>query len=699
MSFLAPALLAGLVAIAIPVVLHLVQRERKQVVAFPSLMFLRKIPYRSVRRRVIRHWPLLLLRALVIALLAVAFARPFVPGADLAAGASGNRSVVILLDRSASMAYGDHFERAREAARHIVQGLGAGDHASLVLFATEAEIAVRPTSEAGPLLAAIDRATPGPLATRYGPALQAAAAVLESSPMPRRELVLITDFQQAGWDEGQRVRLAPGITLTPVSVAESPVENAAVVELAYDRQPADEAGVETVTVTARVANRGASRVEGRGIALEADGRRLDTREVSVEPGATASVAFAPLTLPADSLVRLVARLSPDRLALDDAFHAVLGSSESVPVLVVEGSSVPDSTPYLARALSVSARPRFDARILPAASVTPADIERASVIVLNDVAPPAGESGRALHAAVNRGAGLLLVLGEHAAWPEGAPDLLPGILGATADRLDNRGGTLGFVDLTHPVFEVFRTPRSGDLTAARVFRYRQLAVSGGVLARYDDGGVAVAERRVGRGRVVAWSSTLDAHWNDLVLKPVFVPFLHQAVRYLAWHVERRAWQTAGEATGAEVMVPRAAGPDGRAAPRQQDQRVALSPSGARVPVPGGEGRQAFLPNEQGFYEFRSAADPSAPPAVVAVNVDPGESNLEALDPAELSNAVTAGTRAAATGAAAPLMPEDRERRQAIWWYVLAVGVLALAGEGLLASHLSRPAEPLKVETRT
>ncbi len=106
-----------------------------------------------------------------------------------------------------------------------------------------------------------------------------------------------------------------------------------------------------------------------------------------------------------------------------------------------------------------------------AAATPADIDRAAVIVLNDAPPPTGAAARALDAAVKRGTGLLLVLGERASWPQGAPDLLPGTLGATADRLETRGGTLGFVDLSHPVFEVFKTPRSGDLTAARVFRYR------------------------------------------------------------------------------------------------------------------------------------------------------------------------------------------------------------------------------------
>ena len=78
MSFLTPLFLAGLAALAIPVFIHLIQREKKNVVSFPSLMFLQRIPYQSIRRRRIHNWWLLLVRLAALLLVVAAFARPFV---------------------------------------------------------------------------------------------------------------------------------------------------------------------------------------------------------------------------------------------------------------------------------------------------------------------------------------------------------------------------------------------------------------------------------------------------------------------------------------------------------------------------------------------------------------------------------------------------------------------------------------------
>src|SRR5919106_6113456 len=103
MSFLAPLFFAGLAALSIPVLIHLIQRERKNVVQFPSLMFVRRIPYSSIRRRRIHNWLLLMMRLAALLLIVAAFARPFLRSATLVASTDGSRDVVIMLDRSYSM--------------------------------------------------------------------------------------------------------------------------------------------------------------------------------------------------------------------------------------------------------------------------------------------------------------------------------------------------------------------------------------------------------------------------------------------------------------------------------------------------------------------------------------------------------------------------------------------------------------------
>src|SRR5688572_4890252 len=108
LSFLVPAFLAGLAALAIPILIHLSRRHTDEPVEFPSLMFLRRIPQETQSRRRIQNWPLFLLRCAAIAFLVFAFSRPFVEtsGASVTVPGTGNREMVILVDRSYSMGVG-----------------------------------------------------------------------------------------------------------------------------------------------------------------------------------------------------------------------------------------------------------------------------------------------------------------------------------------------------------------------------------------------------------------------------------------------------------------------------------------------------------------------------------------------------------------------------------------------------------------
>src|SRR3954453_13204596 len=270
MAFLTPLVFLGLAAIAIPVLVHLIQREKKRVVEFPSLMFVQKIPYQSVRRRRIRHWFLLLMRAAAIALIVAAFARPFFPqgAAAAVAAAGGSREIVILLDQSASMGYGDQWQRARDAARSAVNSLGTGDRATVVLFGRNAEESIRATADRGRLDAAIGAAKLTGGGTRYGPALKLAESILARSGMQRREAILISDFQKSGWSGAEDVHFGDGMTLTPVSVATSNPSNAAVPSVTFAPSPFP--NQERVVVTAGITTRSNEPANNVPVALEVD---------------------------------------------------------------------------------------------------------------------------------------------------------------------------------------------------------------------------------------------------------------------------------------------------------------------------------------------------------------------------------------------------------------------------------------------
>ncbi len=675
MSFLAPLFFAALAALGIPILIHLIQKERKNVVAFPSLMFLRRVPYQSVRRRRIRNWALLAMRLAAIALIVAAFARPFVRGASLAAAAGGARDLVVLLDRSYSMGHTDQWQRAQKAASDAVAGLADGDRASLVLFSTAAEVAVRPTNERARLLSEISGARPGAGATRFGPAFKVAGSLLVESNLPRREVVVISDFQRSGWSPNDGLRLPDNTVVTPVAVTAGDVSNIAVTPASFQRETFQ--GQERVIVTGGVLNRGASPATVN-VSLEFDGRVVQTASVSVEPHGAATTTFAPVTI-ASANTRAAVRLPDDGLLADNAFHFVLAPARPVEVALVSRATR-GSALYLTRALAIGESPRFTVTPRAVDALTDDVLRDTRIIIFDDVSPSDATAAR-IKRFVENGGGLFVVNGPQAAWAGTAAELLPASNSGVADRTRGPAATIGGLEYGHAVFEPFRAPRSGDFSAARFYGYRQMtaAKDAQVLARFDDGAPALIDRAIGRGRVLLWTSTLDLYWNDLALKPVFLPFIHQAARYLAAYRDRPAYAHVGQILDLDDLSAGTAAPSG--------SRLSLTPSGKRQDLEGEQSHVMELA-EQGFYEVREARAGS-PTLVAASNVELVESDLTAIDPQEIVASVVGGTRTTGGNRGELALPDEaQERSQRFWWYLLFAGILLLTAESLLAHRLSR-----------
>ena len=224
LSFLAPWFLAGAVAVAVPVILHMLRREQTPALAFTAVRFLRQAPREQQRRRELRDIWLLLLRMLALIVLALSFARPYIKSGE--AAASG--ITVVALDTSFSMSGKEQFERARKAALSLVSSVKAGDRVAAMAFDDRAALVSPPALERGSARAAFNALTPGAGATNYAALLASSARVFGQVG---GKLIVVTDLQRSGWTtEGV---LPANVELQVVDVA-GPQDNLAIESLKRD---------------------------------------------------------------------------------------------------------------------------------------------------------------------------------------------------------------------------------------------------------------------------------------------------------------------------------------------------------------------------------------------------------------------------------------------------------------------------------
>src|SRR6185369_16878936 len=225
-----------------------------------------------------------------------------------------------------------------------------------------------------------------------------------------------------------------------------------------------------------------------------------------------------------------------------------------------------------------------------------------------------------------------------------------------------------VKFDHPIFEVFQ--ESGRLAAANVIGYfrSEPRANAAVLARFEDGSPALLEARTGKGRVLMFTSSFGPSWNDLPLTPLYLPFIHQMVRYAGTR-EENAWYGLGQTF---TVAKRK-----EAAPPAID-----TPSGARLSETRStsDGDLLIAAQEPGFYRLRYNEHPD----FAAVNIDGAEGDFTKVNFAEFVASVTGGAGGAeGTAADRVYSREEVEGRQRVWWSLLLVALVLLLAESFLA----------------
>ena len=678
LAWINPLYLAGILLLALPVLIHLVQKQHASGIKFPSLMFLQKIPLQQKRRLVIRHWILLLLRCLLLLLLIFAFARPFFDSADSAAAAPGSaRDTVIVLDRSYSMEVADRWQQAQAAAREAIAARRSQDRIGLVLFDDEVEVASDLSADGASLQSIVDRARPGLRGTRLRVAIEQADRLLAGSTAENRQILLISDFR-AEVARTDLPRITAGIDLRARAIESGEFANSGIAAL--DIGPSGRAAADEFRLEVGVINHSDEPLD-QVLELELDGRLIERRALRLQPGATVNEVFGELSV-AGSLARGRLRLGDDALDLDNEAYFVFSTVQRIPVLVVEQKDARgNQSLYLENALGLARKPAFRVRVAEWEQLNAGELKNYAVIVVNDAPLPGGARAAALRDFVAGGGGLLVAVGDAIAgnWPGGADGYLPGLL---QRRVDAPGG------------DAFRIARIGDdhalagldLARASVFSYREIEPGGDdrVIARYSNGDAFLLERSHGDGRVLVVNTTLDTWWNNLALQPVFLPFLHRGLNYLA------SWESYPQslAVGDVVDVLRyaraLAGADVVVAPANSADLTIEPPGGAEFTLQ--RSRPLLNIEQRGFYQVHRVT-PAASEVVLAANIDPREAGLEKLDVAGFVGEISTLAVEPEGGRLSTRRAEQREQQQQLWYVILSLALILMLLEAFAANWIA------------
>ena len=672
MSFLTPLFFLGAAALAAPILVHLVRRTRARRVQFPALIFVRQIPQRTIRRRTIQNLLLMLIRCLAILLIVIAFMRPFFSGRSAAKTTSGAGATVILIDNSLSMRRDQLFADAQHKAETVIDNARNDEQIALVSFDKRYAVVNRFVVDKNRLRFAVTSLNAGWDGTDYEQALRGAESLLsELKTTGPKKIVMISDFQATGWNQANATfKLANDTQLTTLDVGgNAPESNVAVTNIEARGTVFGQKYQENLAV--HLANFSDSPRDHLQVDFQIDNQTVEKRDVTLGSRDSKVIEFTDFNLN-DGANRCTVEINSTDFAGDNHFYFTLRREVPAKALIIESSTRGRSDSlHLQSALTTNDDLPFTFNVKTAGAVDPTSIAEYTLVILNDAGSVAPALADSLTKFVLNGGQLIIATGPRtdvSSFNNALQQVVPATLTESVQTKAAESVAISDVKFDHPIFEVFQ--QSGRLAAAHVVGYfrSQPATNATVLARFEDGSPALVEATAGKGRVLLFTSSLGPSWNDLPLTPLYLPFVHQMVRYVgsrevgSWYKLGQTFTVAKEPKGG---VPPVDAPTGT---RLTENR--LTPDGDLL----------LTGAEPGFYRLRYSARPD----FVAVDVDGAEGDFSKLDFGQFMAGVTGGAgNAESSEAERKLSNEEVEGRQKVWWSLLFIALLLLVTESLIA----------------
>lgn len=695
MSLLMPLYIAGLAAISLPLLFHLIRRSPRGQVVFSSLMFLSRSPPRLTRRSRLDQWLLLLLRALAILLLAIAFARPFLRSQSvLGVSGSQGRRMILLVDTSASMQRQGTWSAAMQRSRELLADLSPRDWVALYAFDSDVRVIVDfPRNVATPISQhrqqisdQLAQLSPGWQSTNLARALSRAAEDLKvladensSSISAPLQIVLLSDMQRGSqveslsgyeWPESVKLDIEP---VMPVEAG-----NASLSLVADTRRRNNHEDLRL-----KVSNSQDGESESFQVTwVSADGASAAGTDVYVPPGESRVIQIPEHT--AENLAYL--QLQGDPHGFDNRLFLAPPRTETVRLLYLGNDQAADTEGalyYLLRAYADSALRQFEILDeIPGDPLSPVGVAGISLAVATR--PLDTVEGVRVQDYLEKG-GHLLYVASDTDCQDSIRVLLDDQQLELVEQQPDDYAMLADIDFDHPLFAPFRNPQFSSFNKIHFWQYRQIQVaannSSRILARFDSGHPALLEQEVGEG--VAW--VLASSWqpadSELARSTKFVPLLLEMLEASHQQILQLPQYDVGQAVALNRDT------------RGKGDLVVETPRGDQLEI--AQQQTTFTSTSSpGIYQLRSDTDAID----FAVNLPPSEGDTTMLDETRLEQfGIPLGEQQTAE------QQEQRERqmrdlelesKQKLWQWLISGALVLLIMETWLAGRLTAKKETVQ-----
>ena len=717
MNFLNIALLAGALAFLIPLIIHLLNKRKVITVRWGAMHLLYEVIRQRKRKMKVEQLLLLITRIAIPIVLALCLARPVLTA--LRSLGLGSSSLIVMLDDSFSMRApaaqttlpgGTVMQQARQDLQTMLTDLPDGSSAQVVLSGgTPRKLLDQATSDLDlvPKKLSDVPSMSGPLAAND--AFQAATSAYKDSPNAAREVVIVSDFQEADWKaiaEGAPLpaletlsNQEPKPQITFFRVGSDLAENLSIASADISALVAAES--QPTGLRVRVKNHGKRPWQDIPVHLEADGARLRTARVSLAPEGEAVLSFSHAFDKVGDH-SLSVRIEGDSFADDNAFHSIVQVRNQLNVLLIDGNPsnepLSGATDFIDIALephTVAAATLKDlirTKKVDLRKIRNEDLRQQEVIIMADVEKLQGHTQNDIDKFVKEGGGLLVFAGPNCdlEWynrefyrkGEGLyPAAIRGQARADSDSLPAR---ILMQRFTHPAALYFNDARAGRLQDAEFRHWFEFTLQGDKTQRIfnlDRNVPLMIEKRYGRGRVIAAATTANAEWSNLPLQPFFVPLMQRLTTYLAIEGSAPAWQLVGSSIRLPLEKAELGSEFTLRDPTGQTQTLKSAKEGDSVFV------QSLPIAQPGIFQLRKAGTEKT--TLLAFNVDGTESDLKALPAADIQKIANRYVAAFAdTLPAYQALDRTRRHGSELWQPLLIVLLVLLFAEVLLQQHIAK-----------